>query len=296
MSTINTHTTPTPVFVAANKPNDPPPTPPTPPQEDKLEKGPEKDEASNVWKALRAVPSSLAGALIVGVGGAAASLIDVPRITLNAAKSLAKTPYIGTNLKVMTGVLMPFAAVAGIVLSPIAGALWGLCTGFANGAEKGVAEAVKDAVHDVKRYHTDVAGAAVNWLKDHETGTLPEGQEPFDIKVSGAAKGLVGGAVSGTITGVSATGLALAYVVPGTIRAEAELWKSDIPLPFKIVGTPVVPVATALAACLAPAAGALYGLGMGAKDSYTKGLGEAVVNSGKAVKEANHGLYKAIFD
>ena len=66
MSTINTHTTPTPVFVAANKPNDTPPTPPTPPQEDKLEKGPEKDEASNVWKALRAVPSSLAGAVIVG--------------------------------------------------------------------------------------------------------------------------------------------------------------------------------------------------------------------------------------
>ena len=300
MSTINTQP---PVFIAANKPNNgapntppTPPTPPTPNPEDKLEKGPQKDDASNVWKAIRAVPSSLAGAVICGVGGAAASLYDIPRVTVSAGKALAKTPYIGTNLKVMTGVLLPFAAVASLVLSPVAGALYGLCTGFVNGAEHGVKEAVTSAAHDIKRYHTDVTGSAVEWLKDHETGNLPEGEKPYDVSLGGAAKGLVGGAVSGTITGVGATGLALAYAVPGAVRAEVELWKSDIPVPFKIVGTPVVPLAVGLAAALAPAAGALYGLGMGAKDSYTTGIGEAVQNSGKALKEANHGLCKTIFE
>ncbi len=292
--TIQTNLPQTPVFVAANKPNNEAPAP-TPNPEDQVTKGPDKDDTSNVWKAIRAIPSSLAGAVICGVGGAAASLVDVPRMTVGAAKSLAKTPYIGRNLKVMTGVLLPFGAVASILLSPIAGALYGLVTGFANGAEKGVAEAVKNAAHDVKRYHTDVTGSAIEWLKDHETGNLPEGEKPFDVSVLGAAKGLVGGAASGVITGVSATGLAAAYVIPGTVRAEAELWKSDIPLPFKVVGTPVVPVAMGLAACLAPVAGALYGLGMGAKDSYKEGLGEAIVNSGKAVKEANSALCKVVF-
>jgi hypothetical protein len=295
--TINTQPNPTPVFSAANKPNETPNTPSTPPApQDKLEKGPEKDDTSNVWKALRAVPSALAGAVIVGVGGAAATLLDVGPVTFSAAKALAKTPYIGTNLKVMTGVLLPFASVAAIVLSPIAGALYGLCSGFYHGAEKGIGEAISSATNDVKRYHKEVAGSAVEWLKDHETGNLPEGEKPYDVSLGGAAKGLVGGAVSGTIVGVAATGLALGYAVPGAIRAEAELWKSDIPLPFKVVATPVVPVAVALAAALAPAAGALYGLGMGAKDSYTKGLGEAVENSGKTIKDVNHGLYKAIFD
>lgn len=285
-----------PVMRAANQPpNNTPPQDPTPPQ-DTWQK-PAKDDASNVWKALRAVPSALAGAVICGVGAGAASLVDVPRVTVSAAQALAKTPKIGTNLKVMTGVLMPFAAVASMVLSPVAGALYGLCTGFVNGAERGVGAAAKMAAHDIKTYHNEACGNAVKWLKDEQTANLPEGETPYDVSLGGAAKGLVGGAINGTIGGVAATGLAVGYAVPALVRAEVEMWKSDsIPLPFKVVGTPIVPVAVGLAACLAPVAGALYGLGMGAKDSYSKGIGESVVHTGETVKEAFHGLNKVIFD
>lgn len=261
--------------------------------EDGFKKG--SDDTSNVWKAIRAIPSSLAGAVICGAGIGAASVVDIPRITGHAAASLVKTPYIGRNLKVLTGILMPFASVASMVLSPVAGALYGLVTGFANGAEKGFGEAVSKAAHDVKRYHSDVTGSAIEWLKDHQTGTLPEGEKPYDIPLSGAAKGLVGGVVNGAVAGVAATGLAAVYSIPGAVRAEAELWKSDIPLPFKVVGTPIVPVAVGLAACLAPAAGVLYGVGVGAKDSYQKSIGESIVHTGETIKEANSGLAKAIF-
>lgn len=293
MATIQTHLTPQPVFVASRQPE--PTPPPSPEPQDKLEQGPPDPEPGNVWKALRAIPSSLAGAVICGVGVGAASLVDVPRVTVSAARSLWHTPKIGRNLKVMTGLLLPVAAAASLVLSPIAGALYGLVTGFANGAEKGVADAVKSAAKDVGRYHNEVAGEAVKWLKDEQTANLPEGQEPYDVSVLGAGKGLVGGAISGTITGVAATALAAGYAIPGAVRAEVELWKSDIPVPFKIVGTPVVPIAVGLAACLAPAAGVLYGLGMGARDSYKEGIGEAIGNSAEAVKKANSALCEAIF-
>ncbi|MFN8610275.1 MAG: hypothetical protein U0931_22250 [Vulcanimicrobiota bacterium] len=254
------------------------------------------DDTSNVWKAIRAVPSSLAGAVICGAGAAGSTLINGPGAFKEACVTLAKTPKIGTNLKVLTGLMLPVAAVAGLVLSPVAGALYGLVTGFAHGAEKGIGHAVGEAADDIKKYHTEVAGSAVKWLKDEQTSNLPEGQTPYDVSIGGAAKGLVGGAINGTIAGVAATGLAVGYAVPGFLRAEAELWKSDIPVPFKVVGTPLVPVAVGLAAGLAPAAGVLFGMGMGAKDSYQKGIGESVVNTGKAIKDANHGLYKAIFD
>jgi len=298
--TMNITSTPTvtPKFAPPQGPNNPPPPPndgpPEPPQ-DHWQK-PEKDDASNVWKAIRAVPSALAGAVVCGVGGGVASLVDVPRVGLHAANALIKTPKIGTNLKVMTGALLPFGAAASMILSPLAGALYGLCTGFVNGAERGFFASVDMAAHDVGRYHKDVCGSAIKWLKEEQTANLPEGQEPYDVSIKGAAKGLAGGAIAGTMTGVAATGLAAVYVVPGAIRAEAELWKSDIPLPFKVVGTPIVPLAVGLGACLAPAAGALYGLGVGAKDSYTKGIGEAVSNQGEAIKDANKHVFKAIFD
>jgi len=295
MNITATPNTNQPIMRAANQPpNNTPPQDPTPPQD--TWQTPKKDDASNVWKALRAVPSALAGAVICGVGAGAASLVDVPRVTVSAAQALAKTPKIGTNLKVMTGVLMPFAAVASMVLSPVAGALYGLCTGFVNGAERGVGAAAKMAAHDIKTYHNEACGNAVKWLKDEQTANLPEGETPYDVSLGGAAKGLVGGAINGTIGGVAATGLAVGYAIPAFVRAEAEMWKSDIPLPFKVVGTPIVPVAVGLAACLAPVAGALYGLGMGAKDSYSKGIGESVVHTGETVKDAVHGLNKVIFN
>ena len=283
-----------PKFVATNQQ---PPAPQANQQPEQPEDGFKKggDDTSNIWKAIRAVPSSLAGAVVCGVGATVSSAINAPRVTFEAAKALAKTPKIGTNLKVMTSVLMPFAAVAAVALSPVAGALYGLCTGFVRGAEKGIGEAVSEGARDIKKYHTEVSGSAVKWLKEEQTANLPEGETPYDIPIAGAAKGLTGGAINGVIGGVAATGLAAGYAIPGFLRAEAELWKSDIPVPFKIVGTPLVPVAVGLAACLAPAAGALYGLGVGAKDSYQKGIAESISHTGKTIKEANHGLKEAIF-
>lgn len=299
-----TSTPQAPIFKAAQAPQNTPPaenTPPSappndaPPPQDQWEK-PEKDDASMTWKAIRAIPSAVAGAVICGVGAGAASLVDVPRVGLNAAHALWNTPKIGTNLKVMTGALLPFGAAASMILSPIAGALYGLCTGFVNGAERGVLAAADMAAHDVGRYHKEAVGSAIKWLKEEQTSNLPEGQEPYDISLKGAAKGLAGAAVGGTMTGVAATALAAGYAIPGAIRLEAELWKSDIPFPFKVVGTPIVPVAVGLGAALAPAAGALFGIGMGAKDSYTDGIGKAVSNQGDAIKEANKFLFKAVFE
>ncbi|MBS2033963.1 hypothetical protein JST97_03195 [bacterium] len=86
---------------------------------------PPKDDASEGSKALRALPSAVAGMAIVGAGAAFHTACKAPGILLDAAKALKDTPKVGTNLKWMTGALLPFAAAGAVVLSPVAGALFG---------------------------------------------------------------------------------------------------------------------------------------------------------------------------
>ncbi|MBT9585356.1 hypothetical protein IV102_18580 [bacterium] len=256
---------------------------------------PPKDDASNLTKALRALPSAVAGMAIVGTGAAFQTARSAPGMFLDAAKALKDTPKLGTNLKWMTGALLPFAAAGAVVLSPAVGALYGLCSGFYYGAEKGVSGAVNHALHDVGLYRDEVHSTHEGIISE-QTATLGEGQKPIEVELGAAAKGLSGGLLTGTVmTGATAL-MSAGYVVPAMVRGEYELWKGDTPLPFKVVGTPIMPLGIALASGLAPVAAGLWGLGRGAKDSYEKGYAESLTHTKAELTKVHDVVHKAIFN
>lgn len=266
---------------------------------EKVEKGweePPKDKnASNVRKAARALPASVAGAVLLGGGVAYHVGTKGYGIAKEAAKALIETPKIGRNLKVMTGALFPLAVAGAAVLAPCVGALVGLVGGFYLGAERGLDGAMKYGLHAV-----DLAGAGAKDTKEslieEQTATLGEGQKALEVEVGAAAKGVSGGVVNGALLAAGTSLVSAAYVLPAMVKGEAELWSSkSTPLPFKLVGTPLLPVGVAAAACLGPAVAGLWGLGCGAKDSYEKGYGESLQHTQKTMGKIHDFVHKAVF-
>lgn len=302
MSTITA--TQVPIFAAPRAtsqqqaPAEPAPTP-APPQ-DAVDPAPPQDSGDKevTWgKAFRGLACAIPSAVITGVGCTLSSAYNDIPATISAAKAIANTPYIGRNLKAMSFLLLPVATVAAPILTAIGATGYGLYSGFARGVEEGFGKAITGAGEDVKKFHTDLAGKLVESLSDIEhPSSLPDDHQPFDIPLGQAAKGLVGAAIGGAITGVGATAIVGLHSIPGAIKLGSELWSSDTALPLKAVGTVLIPPAVPLAVGLAPVGGALAGVFFGAKDAYQKGLGEAVGNAfhnlGELNKAAVEGIYK----
>lgn len=290
-----------PVFAAPRATSQQAPTTepaPAPPQ-DTVDPAPPRDSDDKVtWgKAFRGLACAIPSAVITGVGCTASALVNDVPATISASKAIWNTPHIGPNLKTMSFLLLPVATVAAPILTAIGATGYGLYSGFARGVEEGFGKAITGAGEDVKKFHTDMAGKLVESLGEIEhPSSLPDDHQPFDIPVSKAAKGLVGAAIGGAITGVGATAIVGLHALPGAVRLGAELWKSDTALPLKTVGTVLIPPAVPLAVGLAPVGGVLAGVFFGAKDAYTKGFGEAIGNSfsnlGKLHDAAVEGIYK----
>ena len=255
---------------------------------------PPKDDASDLTRALRAVPSAVAGMAIVGAGAAFHTARKAPGMFLDAAKAVIETPKLGTNLKWMTGALLPFAAAGAVVLSPIAGALVGLCSGFYHGAQKGIAGAMAHSNHEVRLYREGV-GDVHQGIISEQTATLPQGEKALEVELGAAAKGLSGGLLNGSLMAGGTALMSAGYVVPALIRGEYELLTSDIPLHFKLVGAPLLPVGLGLAAGVAPVAAGLWGLGRGTRDAYTTGYRESLSNTKEELSKVHEHVTKTIF-
>ncbi|MBI2264400.1 MAG: hypothetical protein HYU64_04425 [Armatimonadetes bacterium] len=231
-----------------------------------------EDNDITIGQAASGLTGAAAGAVIETVGNTASSVVNLPRGVYHAYKAVIKTDMIGPVLKASLCALIPVAAAAVPVLTALGSAGYGFYHGFAEGVENGVKSAVKETARDVKFFHTEISDKAVEALQQIETEHLPEGQEPYDIKIIEAAKGLTGAAVGAVVDGVGAGAITLVETPKGVYKAYKALLTSDSGPVIKTTGSLLVPPAAILAAPVATVGGGLYGLYKGFGDAYRDGV------------------------
>ncbi|MGV8121498.1 MAG: hypothetical protein AB2L14_17200 [Candidatus Xenobiia bacterium LiM19] len=121
-----------------------------------------------IAQAFKGLTGAVTGATIEAVGNTASSLVNLPKATFHAARTIWKTDVIGPVLKTSLTALLPVAVVATPIVVALGSIGFGLFRGFSEGMEHGLGEAVKASAKDVKTFHNDLASKAVNELQDLE--------------------------------------------------------------------------------------------------------------------------------
>lgn len=290
-------TTPYPVQAAAqNQVKSQEPTNAAPPADTVTLNEPEEKKDITIRQALTGFAGAAAGAVIETVGNTASSIVNLPKATYLAYKALVNTEMIGPVLKTTIAALLPVGALAVPILTAIGSCGYGMFHGFGEGVEHGLGGAIKETAQDVKFFHKDIAQKAVKGLQEIETGHLPEGQEPYDIKVIEAGKGLVGATAGAVIDGVGIGGVTLLNTPRGIFKAYSEIFKSDQGPVLKTCESLLVLPAALLAAPFATVGGAVYGMYSGFGEAYRKGIPESVTKSAENVTEYAKMINKALRD
>lgn len=256
------------------------PAPPAPPAD-------EEPRDITIRQAFEGLASAVVVAGIETVGNTASSIVRAPQALVYSYKALWNTEQIGPILKTAIACVLPPCALAAPILTAIGSAGFGIFRGFDEGAHHGIGKAVEQAGKDVKQFHTEMAGGLIETIQEYEATPLAPGAKPYDIRVLEAGKGLVGGVVAGVVEGASVGAITLVRTPQGVAKAFSEIWTSDQGPVLKTCESLLVPAAAVLAAPLGLVGGAVFGIVTGFRDGYTKGVGEAIHNSGDVVKKYN---------
>jgi len=242
--------------------------------------GKDIDEKNFSWGDLgRGLVSAVGSAAVTTVGMTASSLVRAPQALYESSKALIQTDMIGPVLKCTIAPLLVGAAVAAPILTAVGGAGYGLYKGFVVGVEDGPTQAVKQAGQDVKTFHNELSGKLIDGIQQISTMELPEGETPYDINVGGALKGLAGATIGAAVDGAGIGAVTLLNVPRALYKVNDAIWSSEASLPLKVGGTVLSIPAAPLAVALGTVGGAVFGMALGAKDGYQKGLGTAASNS-----------------
>lgn len=253
------------------------------------------DEKNFSWADLgRGLVSSLGSAAVTTVGMTASSLVRAPQALYESGKALIQTDMIGPVLKCTIAPLLVGAAVAAPILTAVGGAGYGLYKGFVVGVENGPGEAVKQAGQDVKTFHNELSGKLIDGIQQISTMELPEGEQPYDINVGGALKGLAGATIGAAVDGAGIGAVTLLNVPRALYKVNDAIWSSEASLPLKVGGTVLSIPAAPLAVALGTVGGAVFGMALGAKDGYQHGLGTSASNSFKYVGDYAEMVDKAL--
>ena len=265
-------------------------------QQDKVEvrRHKELDEKNFSWLDLgKGLAGAVVGAAVDGVAMTACSVPLAAKAIVNAEKALYKTELLGRTLKCVLAPVVALAGVASIPLVAIGSIGYGLFSGFVKGAEENPLAVVGKGLEDTGTFNKTVGKYVNEGLQELAEVPLPEGQKKYDINVVEGVVGLASGVMTGVADGVSGLALSAVYGPKMVIQAEKELlFKSDAALPLKVGGAILLPFAYPLGVAAATIGGTVYGAGKGVKDGYTDGMGAALGNCGKDVKEAASHLHK----
>lgn len=255
--------------------------PQAPPTDNFDSSGPKDiDEKNFSWADLgRGLASAVGAAAVTTVGMTASSLVRAPQALYESGKALVNTDMIGPVLKCTIAPLLVGAAVAAPILTAVGSAGYGLYKGFVVGVESGPSEAIKQAGDDVGTFHNELSGKLIDGIRQVSTMHLPEGEQPFDIKVDGALKGLAGATVGAAVDGAGIGVVTLLNVPRALYKVNDAIWSSEASLPLKVGGSILSIPAAPIAVALGTVGGAVFGMAMGARDGYTEGLGTAASNS-----------------
>lgn len=104
-----------------------------------------------------------AGAVIDGVGVGAITLVNTPRATVKAFRTILKDEDHGPIWKTTVGLLVPPVAILATPIGLVGGALWGLGTGAAKGYSEGLGESLTNSVDNVRKFNKIVNEAMDEW-------------------------------------------------------------------------------------------------------------------------------------
>jgi len=294
--TIQQHTpvfTSTPRIAVQNQNN---PQPPEQPEQDKVDNRKEIDEKNFSWLDLgKGVVGSVIGGAVEGVGIGASSLVRAPQVTYETVKGVWKSNMLGPVLKTTLTPVVIAAGLAAPVFAALGGTLYGMFEGFKEGAEKNPLAAIPAGANTVKQFHTELAGKAVEFVREAAQQQPETPEQVYEIKVIEAGKGLISSAGAAAIAGAGIGASTLIHLPGGYVRASSEIWKSDAALPLKVGGQILATGAAVLAVPLAAVGGAIYGLGTGAYNGYKDGVLPAVGKAGKDVAKFNEAVSEAIY-
>lgn len=246
---------------------------------------PEVHRASREGGVMRGV--ELAGAVLLGaavvvpvevVGNTVAVTLRLPNVVSEAYRNTWATQQVGPNIKVLTSALIPVAAATLPALVAVASALCGIGYGAYAGMQYGALNAVRPAFGHIEHVWKWGGSDALAFFTREMRAPLKPGQEPFDIRILEAGKGLVGGVASAAVEALFAGAIGVCRIPQALLR----VWTGLVPkiagdsgpfgLAVGILGTAAVPVAAALC----PVAATFFGLGEGAVKGYQGGVAAAL--------------------
>ena len=268
------------------------------PNKDNFKQDPNKelDENNFSWLDLgKGIAGSVIGGAIEGAGIGASSLVRAPQVAFHTLKGVWQSKMLGPVLKSTLTPVIIAAGVTAPVFAALGGTLYGMFEGFKEGAEKNPLAAVPAAGNTIKQFHNELAGKAVEAVKELASKEPDSPEQVYEIKVIEAGKGLIGGAAAAAVVGAGVGASTLVNLPMGYVRASSEIWKSDVALPLKVGGQVLATGAAVLAVPLAAVGGALYGLGTGAYHGYSEGLVSSVTDAGKDVKKYHDAVVDVVY-
>lgn len=244
---------------------------------DSVVRGQNKDKPNDITikQALTAIGGAAIGAGIETVGNTASSIVNLPKAVHQAYKTVWTTELIGPVLKTALSALLPVGALAAPILTALVSCGIGIFHGAAEGMENGLGAAVKATAEDVKTFHTELSPKLVEKMQEIAMRELPEGQQPYDIKITEAGKGIVGAAAGAVIDGTGVGAITLLRTPQGVLKMYKEIFKDQGPVLAILESVLVLPAAV-LATPIATVAGAVYGVYKGFADAYQDGLSKSV--------------------
>lgn len=275
---------------------------PTPKQAETTQvKGHDIDDDDFGWgDFFSGVVGGVAGAAIQGVGNTVSSvgrtaqaLVYDGENVLPVHSKLWKENMIGPWLKATLTPVLFAAAPLVPVLTAVGSLGYGFYAGAIRAAEDGIGESISESFKDVGRFHNELAGKAIEELREYQSQPLEEGEEPFDISPIKGVESLAAGTVTTVMGGVGGAAVTLRHLPGGALQLAGEIAEADVNLPAKAALGVGLVVGTALAVPLAGVAGALGGLGFGVYQAYNEGFGSAVGETGKYIGEYNKMIKEA---
>lgn len=225
--------------------------------------------------------------LLGGLLGAAVGLVTypvphtlraiwyLPKGTVAAARALFRENRIGPNLKGLAYFASPVAIIAIPPLMFLASAVYGMAVIAKHGSDGFFTpELVKQFVDDHKEAQK-IVKVMIPKLWDYRPDQLPEGKEPFDIRLFQALRGLIVG-VATTLIGATLMLLVGILFSPKLLwRLLTEFFRAlfeqfFLAILLFVLGIPAI----ALIICAAPFAAVIACLAQGCRRGYQKGIAE----------------------